>query len=277
MVAAVGVQVTQAEVLVVTAGSDVRVSQLSASAVYNFPSEGVRASQMQATAVTDGANDVRVSQAQVLAVVRGRIDNHRVRAWTYSMDGHDFYVLQLGETGTIICDLTTGQWSQWKSDGRASLRAVLGTNWTGIGAGALISGGHRANVVAGDDTYGLIWFLAPEQGYDERADDDTVQQTFERIAMAGVPMRGRDTARCNEVYLLANKGADEFSVEAQTVRLRTSDDAEKTWTDQGTITITPEEYEAEYVWRSLGIIGSPGRVFEITDNCLARIDGLEMY
>jgi hypothetical protein len=192
------------------------------------------------------------------------------------MDGHDFYVLQLGEQGTLVCDLTTGQWMQWKSPERTAWRACLGTNWIGIGAGALNNVSTRANVVAGDDTYGAIWVLAPTQGYDESPIDSAEEVPFTRTVMAGVPMRMRQTAPCNEVYLLGSKGGSALTVTAQEIALRTSDDAERTWTEQGTITITPEEWDQEWVWRSLGIMGAPGRMFEFTDNCIARLDGVEI-
>lgn len=253
-----------------------QVSQFSVMAVANFPTEQIDVSQMVTTAVTGGATPaVEVSQAYVTAVVRGRVDNHRVRAWTYSMDGHDFYVLQLGETGTLVFDMTTGQWAQWKSPERLMWRACFGTNWTGIGAGALTSGGQRANVVAGDDAYGLLWFVHPTQGYDEHPVDQT-EQAFDRIVTGAVPMRMRETIRCNEIYLLSSKGISELETATQTVSLRTTDDDENTWTEQGTITITAGEYDAEFAWRSLGVIGSPGRIFEITDNCLPRVDSLDM-
>lgn len=272
------IRASQFYVTGVTGGASpgIQASQYSVTAVVNFPTENVQVSSLVTTAVTSGGTpSLEVAQFYITAVVRGRVDNHRVRAWSFSLDGHDFYVLQLGESGTIIWDMATGQWAQWKSPDRTMWRACLGQNWTGVGQGALTTSGTRTNIVAGDDAFGLLWFLAPQQGYDE-APDDASEQPFGRVAMGGLPMRMRQTVRCNEVYVLGSKGVDAIASAAQTITLRTSDDAEKTWLDQGTITIVPDEWDAEFAWRSLGVIGAPGRVFEISDNCLSRLDGMEI-
>lgn len=275
MVAAVGARLTQGRLRTLTEGSNALVSQAHMRTVYNFPSVEMRSSQMRMRGLWGSGPMLEVSQARVRAIIKGRADNHRVRAWAYSLDGHDFYVIQLGEIETLVCDLKTGEWSRFRSPDRATWRACLGMNWTGIGQGLLTSMSVLNNVVAGDDGFGLIWIMAPEQGYDQ-SPLDASEQAFTRIAMGGVAMRMRETARCDEAYLLANKGTVTLSVTAPTVQLQTSDDAEATWDDQGTITVAADDFSQEFAWRSLGLIGAPGRVFEVTDNCLQRIDGMEM-
>jgi hypothetical protein len=281
MAATPEIEVSQADTAAVVYGvaPEIEAGQADVVAVFNYPSERVDVSQAEAAFVADVERAADVSQVDVIVVMQGRVANPRVRAWSYSMDGHDFYVLQLGERGTLVYDITTGQWAEWKSQERATWRACSGTNWTGIGAGALAGGSpgsaQDANVIAGDDTFGLLWFLAPEQGYDENPHDRS-ELPFERIATGGLPMRMRQTARCNEVYILASKGQASLAATAQTISLRTSDDAERSWTDQGTITVSPQDWGQEFAFRSLGLIQSPGRVFRVEDNHLARIDGMEM-
>jgi hypothetical protein len=275
MTAAVGGKVSQARVRSITEGGDVRASQMRVRAIYNFPSVEMRSSQMRVRSVFGSGPDVRVSQMRVRAIIKGRDDNHRVRAWTFALDGHDFYVLQLGEQETLVCDLSTGQWAEWKSPERAIWRACLGINWIGMGAAVLNSQANRNNVICGDDGFGVLWVMDPEQAYDQHPVDKS-EQAFTRVAMGGVAMRMRETVRNNEVYLLCAKGSAGLTLAAPVVSLRTSDDAEHTWVEQGDITVVSEDWSQEIVWRSLGVIGAPGRAFQITDNCIPRLDGLDM-
>ena len=40
-----------------------------------------------------GAGQAQISQGRVRVLYTGRIDTPYVRAWTFTLDGHDFYVL----------------------------------------------------------------------------------------------------------------------------------------------------------------------------------------
>lgn len=267
-------QVFQSYVNAGTQGGDVRVPQAYVLAGAQMPSEEARATQSYTSAGVQYGMDVRVTQSFVLVAVRGRIENRRVRAWTFSLDGHDFYVLRLGEDDTLVCDLKTGQWADWNSPDLDFWRVVHGLNWTTRGGQIEADFETQANIIAGDDTFGILWLLDPTQGYDE-APRDAAETPFERKATGGIAMRMRQTARCNEVYALANKGAFDITSVDPTISLRTSDDAERTWIEQGAITVVASEWDQEFAWRSLGLIQSPGRIFEISDNCLARLDGLD--
>lgn len=272
------IRASQSSTQAVTSGAspEIRASQAYTTAVANFPTEEVRAASAQTKVVTAGATpDLRVSQGYVTVVARGRVEDRRLRAWTFSMDGHDFYVLQAGEEDTLVCDLTTGQWADWESANRNIWRAGNGGNWTGASTSILQGNDQNANIIAGDDTFGQIWFVSPALGYDQSPVDGT-EVAFSRIVTGGIPMRQRQALRCNEVYLTASKGEFDIATASPTVQLRTSDDMENNWTDQGTITVVAEGWDQEFAWRSLGLIQAPGRVFEITDNCLARIDTLDM-
>jgi hypothetical protein len=269
-------QLTQGRARALTEGCDAQVSQARSRVIYNFPSDEARSSQIRARAFTAGTSpDMRASQLRARVLIRGRIDNRRVRAWTFSLDGHDFYVLQLGETETLVCDLATGHWAEWENTERGFWRAVHGRNWTTVGSQILADNGNRTNIVAGDDTFGILWLLDPQRGHDDDP-ADAAETPFRRKAMGGVAMRMRETAQCNQVFLMANKGTSDLSLAAPTVQLETSDDAEATWLDQGAITISVGDYSQELSWASLGLISAPGRAFRVTDNCLARVDGLDM-
>lgn len=275
MVATPAIRVTQADVIAAEkAATHVRLTQGAVLAAINFPSENIRVTNASVGGATTADMDIRATQAFVFAAVRGRIEDRRMRAWGCRLDGHDFYILRLDETETVVYDLTTGQWTKWESPERIFLRTAVGMNWDGMTT-ATFSGGANSTIVAGDDTFGLLWTLDPTIGFDNNPSDSDVEMAFTRTVVGGVPMRLRDTQQVGAVYVTASLGNPQLS--GADITLRTSDDSGNTWQDHGTITINPGDYEQELVWRSLGLIRAPGRIFEISDNgASVRIDGLDM-
>ncbi len=276
MVATVEIRAPQADVTtvatVITAG--IRSPQASVTTVYNIPSAGIRAAEGLVTTLSKTTNTIRSSQAIVTTIVKGRIDNRKVRSWAFSQDGHDFYVLRLGDVRTLVYDLTTDKWMEWNDPDTTYWRPQCGMNWYGMGTKSF-SAGATANAIAGDDNYGLLWVIEPERGYDEAPRTDLPDAGFTRTIIGGMPMRMRQTQEIGAAYVTMNLGEPQISGASMT--LRTSDDNGKTWQSHGTITVIPGDYDQEFAWRSLGLVKSPGRVFEITDNgATVRIDGLEI-
>lgn len=257
---------------VVTAG--IRGSQGLVTTVYNIPTVGLRASQGLVTTVTKTTNTIRSSQAVVTSVVKGRIDNRKIRCWPFSQDGHDYYVLRLGDTRTLVYDLTTDCWAHWSDPDTEYWRPQCGMNWLDMDNPSFTIDGMTSNAICGDDNFGLIWCIVPEQGYDEPPRTDLEDAAFPRKIVGGLPQRLRETTPVGAVYLTMNLGEPQFT--GAGVTLRTSDDNGQNWTNHGTITITPGDYSQEFVWRSLGLIRAPGRIFEISDNGVDRIDSLDM-
>jgi hypothetical protein len=187
------------------------------------------------------------------------------------VDVHDFYVLRLGDSETLLYDLSTEQWVDWDSFGLAFWRANTGVTWVGAQA---LAHQYGSSVVVGDDTWGLLWFLAPEQPYDEHPDSTNPAQQieFDRVVMGQFPERGRGVTPCYAIFLTGdNYGitADDFT---PGVTLEYSDDAGTTYEDAGTLGVSQS-----YEWLSLGQIDNPGRLFKITDNGIfARIDDMKM-
>ena len=278
MVAAVGTIATQLQAIAVVdlKAVGLRATQLQVNAVFNFPTENLRSTQVNVNAVTDGSNMINVSQTDVKAVVRGRIGNRKARVWQAHLDGHDLYIIRLGELETLVYDDTTEQWYNWDSGDLSFLRQHVGTNWVGMGQTTFNDWGqHDTNIIAGDDTYGLLWLADPTLGYDQDPRDANIAVEFTRQVTGGLPIRLREASPVGAAYLTASLGTP--SVVAPTIRLRTSDDSGNTWTDQGSITVTDGDFDQEFSWRSLGLIKAPGRIFEITDNGgTVRIDGLDM-
>lgn len=251
-----------------------RVPQLNALVAYNIPSLTLAATQANISVAFQQATVVAVEQAQILVAVRGRIANPRIRAWTFSLDGHDFYVLRLGDDLTLVYDLYSEQWVDWGDFAKDYWRPNLGINWAG---GTGLAPEFGSNILMGDDTYGLLWFLDPVQPYDEHPDFLAPQQEifFERITMGQVPIRGREVLPCYAAWLTTDMGQPAYV--GAGVRLEISDDAGVTFDDMGLVTITPGVNTPELSWYSLGQIVAPGRLFRITDDgAIARIDGMEM-
>lgn len=251
--------------------------QLNAIVAYNVPAENIRATYGGALAAFRQASDIKVTQASVLALVRGTISNPKLRAWTFDLDGHEFYVLRLGNDKSLIYDRTTEQWSWWSSGETPSWRVNIGTNWIQSGSVSLSS----SNVVVGDDSLGMLWTLAPEQGYDDptspKARDEGEVRSFKRIATGQVVTRGRITIPCYQVYLTANAGQPAYA--GASVTLSYSDDGGRSFVAASEpIVAEAGNYYQEFAWRSVGLVRSPGRLFRIEDDgAFAQIDELTIY
>lgn len=248
--------------------------QFGGLVTFNVPSENLAMTQGQIAVSVRQAAEVDVGQGQVLVAARGRIGNPRVRAWTFSLDGHDFYVLRLGDKLTLVYDLYSEQWMDWADFAQVFWRANIGINWTG---GIGLAAEYGSNIIVGDDVYGLIWFLDPDQPFDQHPDYLNYQQEmyFERIVMGQVPIRGREVVPCFAAWLTTDMGNPAYL--GAGVTLYTSDDGGETFDDHGLVTVTPGEFNPELSWYSLGQIGAPGRLFKIVDDgAIVRIDGMEM-
>jgi hypothetical protein len=194
-----------------------------------------------------------------------------ISAWGYNLDGHRFYHLRLGTQSTMVYDRTTRQWAHWASPSKDYLIAHIGGNWLGIGATTLNN--YAWNVIGGDDTTGNLWVLDPNVAVDDNRDGS--QSAFTRKCIGAIPMRLRQTTQCAAVYLLGSLG--EPALTGQGVMLETSDDNGHSWTDEGTVTITADDYSQELNWMGLGLIKAPGRLFRFTDTgALTRVSSADI-
>jgi hypothetical protein len=274
MVASVSVEASQGDIVSIysATAAGIFASQGDVTAIFNFPSEQIDVSQTDIVFAAQSTSEVEVSQADVIAIFRGRDQNSLLRAWTFSLDGHDFYVLRLGSMSTLIYDVYSEQWIEWQGSDLPFWRLNCGINWIGGEALAAVFG---SNAVAGDDFFGVIWFLNPEQPYDDHPTNTTALQYFERITMGQMAVKGREVMPCYAAWLTTDMGAPAY--EGAGVTLLTSDDGGKTFDDHGLVTVTAGEFSPEISWYSLGQIGAPGRLFRIVDDgAITRIDGLEM-
>jgi len=269
------IRATQARTFAAEAGGEIRVTEGRALAAMNFPTVQMRITQARVyVAGSSDDNSVQVTQARVFAATRGRVANSTVQNWTFTLDGHDFYVLRLGDDETLIYDMSTEQWVDWSDRDNPFWRARYGINWEGAQG---LAQNYGSNILIGDDTFGLLWLLDPDQPFDQHPDYLAEEQQiyFERVVMGQVALRGRETVPVFAAWITSDLGAPAYT--GAGVTLLTSDDAGKTYDDHGAVTVVLNDFDAEISWYSLGQMTAPGRLFKIVDNgAVARIDGLEV-
>lgn len=279
MVAAVDIKSSEGRTLAITGAVAIseNVSLARTLAVFNFPSAGVQASEGRIIAPVLRNSPMDVSEARVLAIVKGRIADPKVRVWTGTLDDHDFFFLRLGDDATLVYDLASEQWVDWDSTGSGAWRLNTGCNWPGAVG---LADTYGSSVVAGDDTFGLLWFLDPDFPYDQNPDATrAVQQIeFERIVTGQVLATGRQYLPCYAIFV----DGDNYGLVATdftpSVRLEFSDDQGRNFQAADTLLVEPDvTINNPYAWYSLGQINSPGRIFRVIDNGLfTRIDSMSM-
>jgi len=259
--------------LVQSFADTVRTPQAYVTALAALPAENVQTSGSMLAVIAEGNEFVQTSQGFVTALVRGSVSDPKVRAWTFTLDGHDFYILRLGNEETLVYDLTTEQWYSWGTGGNSLWQAYTGINWTG---GSRFSSVAGSNVTVGSDGNGSIWFLDPDSDMDEGLFAESIPAPFLRRVTGQVLSKGYSSYRVNQVQLLGSIGS--LSDPAlNTITLSYSDDRGHTYTNASTVTAPAEDYEARVDWRSLGSFRQPGRLFRLEDfGALRRVDSLTM-
>jgi hypothetical protein len=268
------IEVSQAFVSSINGGDtlSVQISQAFVAAVANFPTEQIQVSQGFVTLLSGGTDRaIEVSQAMVLVICRGRVDDPKIRAWTFTLDGHDFYVLRLGNTETLVYDLTTEQWSVWGAAEENLWSAYTGINWIGGNGFAAQFG---SNIIVGADSNGSIFFLDPDKPNDDAVVTGRGPSPFRRRLTGQIPLRGYNYTRVFEVQLLGSV-SDLDNGATEDIELLYSDDRGDNYVSAGTIATIDGQYDIRASWRSLGSFSSPGRLFRFQDfGALKRVDSI---
>jgi len=182
----------------------------------------------------------------------------RTRAWTFTLDGHTFYVLDLYTEGTFVFDTVSNRWAKFSTQGYGAWNMHQGTMW-----------GKR--IVAGDIGTSQVWELDPAAMLDEGFRDITHAVTGALVT------RSRTYHAVDAVRVSASAG-DLDEVNGATFNLRFSDDQGNTWSPYFSLTLSESDFSGEIAWRSLGSFNAPGRIFELTDSGgLVRIDGCDAF
>ncbi len=180
----------------------------------------------------------------------------RQRAWTFTLDGHKFYVLDLGTQGTFLYDTTTGSWAQFVTTGYFNWNFRNGTMW-------------NQRIVGGDTDTSQIWEMSPSSMLDNNV------TPIVHVSTGGLIKRTRTYTSLSAVRLSVSVGQlDETN--GATVLLEFSDDQGETWTTMDTKSLTSGAFSDELAWQGLGAFAAPGRIFRITDvGGFLRIDGCD--
>jgi hypothetical protein len=211
-------------------------------------------------------NVPRVSQLAGLVVYgEGNAVSTRQRAWGFVLDGHPFYVLDLGQEGTFVYDLSTQQWSEFKTQGYTGWNMKSGTMWD-----------VPNRILGADSTNPYVWELDPDETLDEGFRDIIHEVTGK------IQRRSRNFVSMSALRLGVSLGKT-LSSAASDLKLRFSDDDGNTWSDYYTFSITPGDYTQDVTFDSLGAFMSPGRVLEISDTggpltiftCDAHLDSFD--
>ena len=238
-------------------------SQLLMEIAYSPPAaKSVRSSGLYTDASVAEAGVPRSSQLLLEVAYRtGSIGNLENRAWAFSLDGHTFYCLTLGEQGTFVFDESTGKWARWQTAGLPGWNMELGTTWKG-------------KIIAADQSEPIIYQLTPGSFLDDGFKTQT------RVVTGGLAMRNRTFIANYSFRVTASLGQPDVGPtlpETQPiVNLSFSDDQGRTFQDAGDVVITSLDYTQEIQWLSLGTMRPPQRVFKLTDTgAIARIDGAD--
>jgi hypothetical protein len=178
-----------------------------------------------------------------------------LKAWTFTFEGHAFYVLTTVD-GTFAYDISTTEWAEFASYGRTGWRAHVG---------AMLPNG---TVVAGDDTTGMLWQLTRAALTDN---GDAIVKLF----TAGTPASGKgfalDNVELDMATGLASLGLDPV------IEMRRSRNGGLTWTNWRAASAGKlGSYGKRVAWRRLGHVSEPGIImeFRMTDAAPWRISRL---
>lgn len=176
------------------------------------------------------------------------------RSWTFTQDGHVFYVLDLDTEGTWLVDLTTEQWCKFVTSGYSRWNVQNGVMW-----------GTR--VVGGSIDLPIVWELKSTA-----LDDDG--DNIAHVVTGGAQTRDRHKRSVGAVRLTGS--ANKLGAATSSMRLRFSDDNGDSWSGYKTVSLTQGTVK-EMAWRALGAYAAPGRVFEFSDTGgPVRLDGADM-
>ena len=211
-------------------------------------------------AYSSETNRARVSQlALVVAIRESPPIISRSLAWTYTFDGHTFYVLNLANEGTYVYDTVTGQWSNFQTQGYGTTwNFMFGNQW-----------GQR--VVGADAVDPALYELAPSAVFDEGWRD--IVHTVTGILAS----RNRVGIRVDAARISGSIGYIDDTAGAL-LTMRFSDDNGTTWSPNYSVNLYEAKTKYEIAYRSLGMFRSPGRLFQFTDvGGLIRIDGADVF
>lgn len=185
---------------------------------------------------------VRVSDNTIeeqLRLANANVNDPIFQAWTYTADGHVYFVLSPDGQGTFPFDVSTKAWLNWKS-------ATAGPYWL-VTFGATLTGGLT---IGGNLADSALYSVDPSYGTDLGVPIDW-QLT------GGVPVLG-NSQRLDSLTLMTNAGQGGSFANPVTVDLHLSNDQGQTFLGPFTKTNgNPGDYAAVPAWRMMGQMKQP--------------------
>lgn len=175
-----------------------------------------------------------------------RASGQPMLAWTFGLDGHEFYVLNIGSEGTFAYDALTNAWAEFSSGSTAGWLAYVGNQEGG-------------DVSAGDEG-GNLYRVTPDAATDNGV-------AFPRILTATVPLMGKPP-RNTDASIGVGSGSD------VTLRFRWKD-GQDDFPDYYDEMLARAPLDVATIYR-LGQPDVPYRTFEVsvTDPVSVRISGM---
>lgn len=198
-------------------------------------------------------------QVGLYAIVSGIYEPKNLRAWTFTQDDHDFYVLQLGKNrSTLVYDLLSEQWAEWKSPQQAYWRGADGTDWEGYN-------------LCCDPLSGKVYKIDPVG----RLDYGTTP--IVSTIYGGMSVNFRTIHPCFMGELAISEGIPPLGIDPTTVGIQLRVGNTLGWVNAGTVAGAATGIMVYPRWYGLGLMQSPGVLFELTDTGYARrIDGFKI-
>lgn len=207
-----------------------------ASVTYKGSPALIWVSPTGAVILAQGAT-ARISNESEEELLKG-VAASALRAYSFRYNRHDFYVLTC-PFWTLVYDITRRNWLRWDCNGLAYLKGGLGFQ-------------HGSTAYAGDTGSGKV-FIFTEDKTDDGA--NVVHEISGGVVNTGKPYA------CSSVSIRASagwQGGDPTPV----LYMRFSDDQGQTWSSYQTSSGLAGKHLDDVVFRSLGLITRPGRLFE---------------
>lgn len=200
---------------------------------------------------------LRISTHGIEQRLRQCVSLEDVRADVVAHDGHILYILHIPGQGSFAYDVSTTQWAEFQSYNRTLFRARYPLSIDG-------------ETTFGDDETNQIWLFDPEAFSDDG-------EPLTRLISGWWPVRS-GALRCNNIMLQCARGVGLSTGPGSlpVVEMVYSDDAGQEWLDAGSESLGEQgQYSVKPIWRQLGMMESPGRVFEwrVTDPVLVTFSG----
>lgn len=166
-------------------------------------------------------------------------DPDEIICWSFKEDDHAYFVMTLETLGTFVLDVSTGAWSPWSSFGNPEWAMRVGFQF------------RDATILAGSKTLPRIYEVSAEYP------DDNLSSIICTLT-GGVPIVG-PPKRCDNLTLIMDPGVDSLDYD---VALRCSDDQGQTFSPTLVQTVLTGNFVSNPVWRQLGLMRQPMRVFQ---------------